>query len=275
MRPTVGFWSGVTCLSIIIVGAICASVVAPAGPNVGNITERFTPPVWMTGGSRQHLLGTDHLGRDMLARLLYGGRISLAIGLGAVLLSGSLGVFVGLIAGYSGGLVDGVMMRLVDMQLAIPFLALAILVSAVLGPGVWNVVLVLAVSGWVLYARIVRASVLAAREFDYVLAARAIGATTFHILFRTILPNVVAPALIIGTLSVSQMIITESSLSFLGLGVPPATPTWGTMLSDARDYLAVAWWVPTFPGLAITITVLSVNLVGDWLRDRLDPRLNV
>ncbi|HLE04688.1 MAG TPA: ABC transporter permease [Anaerolineales bacterium] len=229
----------------------------------------------MGGGTKEHLLGTDHLGRDMLVRLLYAGRVSLLVGLSAVLISGSVGVVTGLIAGYAGGRVDATIMRLVDMQLAIPFLALAILVAAVVGPGVRNVIIVLGISGWVLYARVVRASVLVARNYEYVMAARAIGATTFRILVRTILPNVFAPALVIGTFSVSQMIITESSLSFLGLGVPPATATWGAMLSDARDYLEVAWWIPTFPGLAITLVVLNVNLIGDWLRDRLDPRLRV
>ncbi len=275
MKQSIGFWFGVICLAIIVVGVVGASVLIPAGPNVGDISARFTPPAWMVGGSLEHPLGTDHLGRDMLARLLYGGRISIAIGVGAVLLSGSVGVIAGLFSGYIGGFFDILMMRFIDMQLAIPFLALAILVAAALGSGVSNVVLVLAISGWVLYARIIRASVLSAREFDYVLAARAVGATTTRILFRTILPNVFAPALVIATLSVSQMIITESSLSFLGMGVPPATPTWGTMLSDARDYLNIAWWVPTFPGLAITLTVLSANLIGDRMRDRFDPRLNV
>jgi len=275
MRAPLGTWLSIVCLSAVTLGSLSVSLFSSEGPNVGDITQRLLPPVWMGGGTKEHLLGTDHLGRDMLVRLLYAGRVSLLVGLSAVLISGSVGVVAGLIAGYAGGRVDATIMRLVDMQLAIPFLALAILVAAVVGPGVRNVIIVLGISGWVLYARVVRASVLVARNYEYVMAARAIGATTFRILVRTILPNVFAPALVIGTFSVSQMIITESSLSFLGLGVPPATATWGAMLSDARDYLEVAWWIPTFPGLAITLVVLNVNLIGDWLRDRLDPRLRV
>jgi len=275
MRAPLGTWLSIVCLSAVTLGSLSVSLFSSEGPNVGDITQRLLPPVWMGGGTKEHLLGTDHLGRDMLVRLLYAGRVSLLVGLSAVLISGSVGVVTGLIAGYAGGRVDATIMRLVDMQLAIPFLALAILVAAVVGPGVRNVIIVLGISGWVLYARVVRASVLVARNYEYVMAARAIGATTFRILVRTILPNVFAPALVIGTFSVSQMIITESSLSFLGLGVPPATATWGAMLSDARDYLEVAWWIPTFPGLAITLVVLNVNLIGDWLRDRLDPRLRV
>ena len=275
MRAPLGTWLSIVCLSAVTLGSLSVSLFSSEGPNVGDITQRLLPPVWMGGGTKEHLLGTDHLGRDMLVRLLYAGRVSLLVGLSAVLISGSVGVVTGLIAGYAGGRVEATIMRLVDMQLAIPFLALAILVAAVVGPGVRNVIIVLGISGWVLYARVVRASVLVARNYEYVMAARAIGATTFRILVRTILPNVFAPALVIGTFSVSQMIITESSLSFLGLGVPPATATWGAMLSDARDYLEVAWWIPTFPGLAITLVVLNVNLIGDWLRDRLDPRLRV
>lgn len=275
MRMPIGLWLSVAVLGAMTLGSLGASIVAPGGPNEADISERLVPPSWQAGGTKAHLLGTDHLGRDMVVRLLYAGRVSMLIGVLTVLISGSLGVGAGLITGYAGGRVDAAIMRLIDMQLAIPFLALAILVTAVVGPGVRNVIVVLGISGWVLYARVVRASVRVARTYEYVTAARAIGATTARILIRTILPNVFAPAVVIGTFSVSQMIITESSLSFLGLGVPPATPTWGTMLSDARDYLTVAWWIPTFPGLAITLTVLSVNLIGDWLRDRLDPRLRV
>ncbi len=274
-RRPLWLWGSLGALVGLAAASILAPLLVPYGPNDGDIALRLAPPAWAPGGSPAHPLGTDQLGRDMLARLLYAGRISLAVGVLAVIVSGAIGVTVGLAGGYFGGLLDSAAMRVADMQLAIPFLALAILVSAVLGPGVRNVVIVLGISGWVLYARIVRASTLVVREQEFVLAARALGATTRRILTRTILPNILGPVLVIATFSVSQMIITESSLSFLGLGVPPATPTWGTMLNDARDYLTVAWWIPTFPGLAITLTVLAVNLLGDWLRDRWDPRLNL
>lgn len=260
-------------LVLLVAGCVAVSFVVPSGPNVGELSDRLQPPSLQAVATGVHPLGTDHLGRDLLVRLLYSGQISLTIGVASVFLSGTLGVLVGLLGGYFGGPFDYVLMRVTDMQLAIPFLALAVLISAVIGPGVLSVIAVLGLAGWVLYARVIRSLALTTRELEYVLAVRAVGATTRHILLRTILPNVSAPMIVVASLTVSQMIIAESSLSFIGLGVTPATPTWGMMLSDARDYLRVAWWVPTLPGVAITATVVAINVIGDWLRDLLDPRL--
>ncbi len=225
-------------------------------------------------GRTPFLLGTDGLGRDVLSRLIYGARISLLVGFIAVCIGGTLGTTLGLVAGYFGGKIDDIIMRFADIQLAFPFILLAIMFLVVLGPGLVNLVLVLGIGQWVTYARIARAQTIAQREREYVEAAHALGARTASIIFQTILPNILAPLTVIASFNVASVILSEASLSFLGLGVPPTVPTWGGMLNESRDQLiAGRWWLAVFPGAAIALTVLSFNIMGDWLRDFLDPRL--
>jgi peptide/nickel transport system permease protein len=264
--------TGALIFLVVLLVAIFAPHLAPHDPTRINIVQRLRPPM-LFGGSALHPLGTDDLGRDILSRLVYGSRISLTVGISAVALAGVLGVTAGLVAGYNGGWVDDVIMRVVDIQLAFPFILLAIAALAVLGPGLLNLILVLGVGNWVSYARIVRGEVLAIREKEFVEGARAAGAPTPPILLRHVLPNVVAPVIIVASFAVASTILTEAALSFLGLGLPPSVATWGSMLAEGREYLGSAWWLAAFPGLAIMITVLGINLLGDWLRDVLDPRL--
>lgn len=265
--------TGLVVLLLEIVVAAAAPIVAPYDPISQERGERLLGPGSVGESSgRVYVLGTDALGRDVLSRLIYGARVSLAIGFSAVLISAPLGVVLGLLSGYFRRLIDDVIMRIADVQLAFPFILLALAVVAVLGPSTRNIILVLGISGWVLYARIVRSRVLALTDQDFVHAARVVGCSDPRILFRHVLPNVVSPVIVLATFALAYMILLESSLSFLGLGVQPPSPTWGGMLSDARDYIAIAWWISVFPGLAIMATVLSVNFVGDWLRDLLDPR---
>ncbi len=260
-------------LAVVAVVAAFGPWLAPLDPARQSITSRLAAPLTDVQGVT-HWLGSDVLGRDVLSRLLYGARISLLVGLAAIAVGGVIGVVAGLLAGYFGGWVDDVMMRLADMQLAFPFILLAIMFLVVLGPGVGNLILVLGIGQWVTYARIVRAETLSLREKEFVEAARALGDGTASILFRTILPNIVAPLTVIASFNVASVILTEAALSFLGLGVPPSVPTWGSMLAESRDtLLANKWWLAVFPGLAIMLTVLSFNILGDWLRDVLDPRL--
>jgi peptide/nickel transport system permease protein len=260
-------------LSLVCLAAVAAPWLAPHDPREQILERRLLPPAWIDGGTWAFALGADHLGRDILSRLIYGCRVSLLVGVTAVLISGLLGVTLGLVAGYAGGRLDALIMRMVDVQLAFPFILLAIAVVAVLGPGLRNVIIVLGVAGWMVYARVVRGQALALKEKEFVAAARALGAPTSTIIVRHLLPNVLTPAIIVATFAVATTIITEASLSFLGLGVEPTTPTWGSMLSDGRAYIGRAWWLTTFPGLAILLTVLSINVLGDSLRDHLDPRL--
>jgi peptide/nickel transport system permease protein len=262
-----------TILALVGLTALAAPWIAPYDPRDQVLERRLLPPAWQARGTWAFPLGCDHLGRDILSRLVYGSRISLLVGLTAVAISGILGVSLGLLAGYYGGRLDTVVMRLVDVQLAFPFILLAITVVAVLGAGLRNVVVVLGVAGWMVYARLVRGEVLALREREFVVAARALGVPNRTIIPRHLLPNVLTPVIVVGTFSVATNIITEASLSFLGLGVEPSIPTWGAMLADGRAYIGRAWWLTTLPGLAILVTVLAINLLGDWLRDRFDPRL--
>jgi len=264
---------GLAILVLVTGSAVLASVISPADPLLQDVSVRLKPPTLEGDDGRSHLLGTDHLGRDILSRLIFGARVSLVIGISAVALAGTLGTLIGLVAGYRGGRIDDLCMRLTDTMLAMPFILLALAVIAVLGSSLRNIIFVLGITSWVSYARVVRAEVLTLRTREFVAAAQALGGGGRRILFRHLLPNVLAPAIVIATLEVARMIILESALSFLGLGVQPPTPTWGGMLADGRAYLSTAWWLATFPGLCIMLSVLGINLLGDWLRDVLDPRL--
>jgi peptide/nickel transport system permease protein len=255
--------------------AAFAPFVSPFDPLAQDIGQRLREPGWEDPEGRVHPLGTDHLGRDILARIIYGSRIALLVGLAAVAISGLLGMAIGLIAGYFGGRVDDFFMRLADVQLAFPFILLAIAVIGVLGPSLTNIIIVIGVSSWVVYARVVRSEVLSLREREFVQAAIALGSRDGRVLARHVLPNTFTPWLVVATLDMARVIVIESALSFLGLGVQPPTPTWGGMLADGRVYLSTAWWLATFPGLAILVTVLGINLFGDGLRDTLDPRLKM
>ncbi len=266
---------GVCILVLVLFAALTAPWVAPYDPNDQSLRRRLMPPAWQEKGTWDHPLGTDHLGRDLFSRVMYGARISLLVGFSTVIISGTIGVLLGLLAGYYGGKFDTLIMRLVDIQLAFPFVLLAISVVAVVGAGLRNVIIVLGIAGWMVYARIVRGEVLSIREREFVEASRAIGVRDHRILFRHIFPNFLAPVIVITTFSIANVIILEAALSFLGVGVEPRIPTWGNMLYDGREYLSTAWWMATFPGLAIMLTVLGINLIGDWLRDILDPRLKV
>jgi peptide/nickel transport system permease protein len=259
----------------VLLGAVFAPLVSPFDPLEQDIGQRLREPGWQDEQGRMHPLGTDHLGRDILARIIFGARIALVVGLAAVVISGVIGMIVGLVAGYFGGRLDDFLMRLADVQLAFPFILLAIAVIGVLGPSLRNIIIVIGVSSWVVYARVVRGEVLSIREREYVHAAVALGSRHWRVLLSHVLPNTFTPWLVVATLDMARVIVIESALSFLGLGVQPPTPTWGGMLADGRVYLSTAWWLATFPGLAILVTVLGINLFGDGLRDTLDPRLKV
>ncbi|MCC7107137.1 MAG: ABC transporter permease [Chloroflexi bacterium] len=262
-----------TYLVAVVVAAILAPAIAPYNPVETDVVHRLIPPIW-TSGDVSHLLGTDQLGRDILSRIIHGARISLVTGLASVLIQSTVGMLCGLFAGYYRR-IDNVLMRIADVQLSIPFLILALAVITVLGPGLNNVILVLGLTGWVGYARVIRGQVLSIREREFTEAARALGASNTRIIFRHIMPNVFAAGMVIGTLQTASMITAEASLSYLGLGVQPPTPAWGVMVADGRDLIALAWWVATLPGLAILVTVVAINLLGDWLREALDPRLKL
>jgi len=276
LRPLLRSWlrlAGVIVLLLVVLIALTAPLIAPQDPNAGDLVSRLAPPYVFGGDNPAYPLGTDGLGRDILSRMIYGSRVSLLVGLSSVAIGGTLGVVLGLLTGYYGGRLDAIVMRLADIQLAFPFILLAIAVLAVLGQGLWNVILVLGFGGWVGYARVVRGQVLAQKQRDYVLAARTLGVPNRTIIFRHLLPNCITPAIVIATFAVAANIIAEAGLSFLGLGVNVEIPTWGSMLADGRTYLDTAWWLATFPGLAIFLVVLSINLIGDWVRDLLDPRM--
>jgi peptide/nickel transport system permease protein len=253
--------------------AMVAPALAPTDPVRNDLLARLAPPAWVEGGSWQHPLGTDTLGRDVVSRLLYGARVSLIVGFSAVVVAGVLGLALGLAAGYYGGRIDEALMRVGDVQLAFPALVLAIAVLAVVGSGLGSIVLVLGVTGWVTYARIARGETLSLRHREFVEGARALGAGDAAILWRHVLPNVLPSITVVATFSVARTIIAEASLSFLGLGLPPPAPSWGAMLDEGRNYLTTGWWLALFPGLAILAVVLGINVVGDWLRDTLDPRV--
>ena len=266
---------GLAVVAVVILSAVGAPLVTVFDPIEQDINQRLREPGWRNAAGQAHVLGTDHLGRDILARIIYGSRVALVVGLSAVLISGVLGMAIGLVSGYFGGKVDDFFMRLADIQLAFPFILLAIAVIGVLGPSLRNIIVVIGVSSWVVYARVVRGEVLSIREREFVQAAIALGSRDGRVVLRHVLPNAFTPWLVVATLDMARVIVIESALSFLGLGVQPPTPTWGGMLADGRVYLSTAWWLATFPGLAILVTVLGINLLGDGLRDTLDPRLKI
>jgi len=260
-------------LALVVASAILAPAITPYDPAASEVTKRLLPPVWIGGGSSAHLLGTDQLGRDVFARLVYGSRISLTVGLSTVVISAALGSGIGIAAGYYEGRLGAALMRIADIQLAFPFVLLAIAIVAVLGVGLLNVILILGIAGWVFFGRLARSQVLSIKQREYIEAARALGVGEAGIVRRHILPNLLTPVIVLATATVANNIVVEASLTFLGLGVQPDLPSWGNMLAGSRDYLNVAWWMSVFPGLALTLTVLTVNLLGDWLRDYLDPIL--
>jgi peptide/nickel transport system permease protein len=266
---------GAIVLALVVAVAIFAPLVAPHDPYQQVPWEARKPPLTVTATTKRFVvLGTDQLGRDVLSRIVYAARVTLLVALTAVLLSGLIGVIVGAVSGYFGGWIDAICMRLVDITLAFPFELLALSIVAVTGPGLVVVLVILAMRIWVVYARVVRGATLVVKERDFIRAAVAQGAGELRIVLRHVLPNVLTPAIVISTLYVGRMILIESALSFLGVGVPPPTPTWGGILGDGRAYVDTAWWIAFFPGLAIMITVLAVNLLGDWVRDHLDPKVS-
>ena len=254
--------------------AIFANVLAPHNPEVGVLGDRFRPPAWQTGGSAEHLLGTDHLGRDVLSRLIFGARISIIVGFMAVIVAGTIGTVLGIMSGYLGRWVDQVVMRTTDAWLALPALMLAIFLAAIVGPGVSNIIIILAAVFWTRYARIIRSEVLSLKERDFVRLAIVAGCSKRTIMLKHILPNVINTAIVLGTLQLGIVIIAEASLSFLGVGVPPPQPAWGLMLADGKKgMMAGYWWLTVLPGSCLALMVLSANLLGDWLRVKLDPQL--
>jgi peptide/nickel transport system permease protein len=272
VRNPINFFSMLIVI-IVLVSALGASFLSPHDPATQSLRLRLKPPIWQEGSEPGYILGTDALGRDMLSRIIYGARISLIVGVASVLIQGGIGVFLGLIAGYYGKRLDDLIMRLADVQQAIPFLILAVAVAAVLEASLINIIIILGFTGWVTYGRVVRGEVLSLRKREFVEAAKALGGSNLRIIGQHILPNVIGSVTVIGTLTVSRMILAEASLSFLGMGVPPPASSWGGMVADGRDYIVTGWWVSILPGMAIFFTVLAINLLGDWLREALDPTL--
>jgi len=265
--------AGALVFALLVLAAACANLIAPHDPVAQNIPKQFQEGFWKYGLSTSYLLGSDALGRDVLSRLLFGARVTVLVASLAVLMALLAGITTGLAAGFYGRMVDNILMRLMDVLLAFPTLILAIAIIAILGPGISNAILAIGIVYTPAIARVVRSSVLAVKEEDYVLAARAVGSRSLRIILRHVLPNVIGPTAVYGTLGIASAILDTSFLGFLGLGVQPPTAEWGTMLSDSRDYIALGyWWIAVFPGLIISITVLAVNLMGNGLRDAVDPR---
>jgi len=259
-------------LLLMLGAAIFASQLAPYDPLQTSLSQRLSPPAF-AGGTDAHLLGTDKLGRDVLSRIIFGARVSLSVSLLVILVTATIGTALGILGGYLGGWVDGLLMRITDISLAFPGILIALLLAVTLGPSFTTVVLAVSLLGWAPYARLIRGDVLKLRNADFVLQARIIGCSPMRIMLTHIFPNIVNPLLILATLSVGLIILVESALSYLGAGIPPPTATWGSMVSDGRGLIDTAWWISFFPGLAIGLVVLAGNFLGDWLRDRLDPRL--
>lgn len=268
---TVGFF---IVFSVVFV-AIFADVLAPHNPAQNNLSDMLKPPAWLDGGSMNYLLGTDNLGRDIFSRILVGARVSLLVGVFSVILAGLIGIVVGLLAGYYGGFVDNILMRVVDSFLAIPSILFILVVLSVFDPSLFVLIIVIGFTNWVTYARVVRGEVLSIKEREFVKASKSIGTSNIIIMIKHVLPNILSSFIVISTLSVATTIVLEASLSFLGLGIQPPDVSWGGMLTDGRNYLATNWWLATFPGIAITVTVLGIIFLGDWLRDVLDPRTQI
>ena len=253
--------------------ALLANALSPADPEEQSLRQRFTPPVWEERGTWKHVLGTDRLGRDLLSRIIWGSRVSLTAGVLTVLLASAFGAGIGLVAGYHGGRVDAALMRITDATMSFPVILLALILAVTIGPSFVNVVVAIAVILWARYARVIRGQVLTLMELDFITQARIAGASAGRIILRHLLPNTFNTLMVLVTLQVGYVIIVEASLSFLGAGIPPPTPAWGSMISEGREYVTSAWWASFFPGLAILLVVLAFNLIGDWLRDTLDPKL--
>jgi peptide/nickel transport system permease protein len=258
---------------LLVVPAVLAPLVAPYDPLKGSLAKRLKPPVWQEGGSFDNVLGTDKLGRDILSRMIHGARVSLMVSLVAIFVGGIIGTALGLISGYFGGKTDALIMRLVDISLSLPTILLALVLVAAVGPSFGTVIGVLVVLLWARYARLVRGETFSIKHRDFIARARVAGASHTRIMTRYIFPNVVNSLIVLATLQVGYVILLESALSFLGAGLPRPTPAWGLMIADGRELIVTAWWVSMFPGLAIMFTVLALNLLGDWLRDHLDPKL--
>ncbi|ACZ37496.1 ABC transporter permease [Sphaerobacter thermophilus] len=266
------YWAlaAVAFLALVVLAAIAAPLLVSGDVNKPDYGVRLKPP--LTAG---HPLGTDQLGRDVFDRLILGSRISVTVGFASVVIAGVIGTLIGVIAAYYGGWIDSVLMRLADVQLSFPFILLALVINAIIGLGLRNIIITLVIAGWVEYARIARGEILALREREFVEAARVVGAGNGRIMLRHLLPNIVTPIIVISTLQVARFIVAEASISFLGFGVQPPTPAWGSMISEGMEYIFAAWWLVTIPGLALALVALAVNIAGDWLRDVLDPRLKV
>ena len=260
-------------IGVFVLMALLAGVLSPADPYEQSLRAKFKPPVWDEAGSWQHPLGTDRLGRDLLSRIMWGSRISLAAGVVTVLLASAIGAAIGLVAGYYRGRVDAVLMRMTDATMSFPVILLALILAVTLGPSFTNVVVSIAVILWARFARVIRGQVLTLMELDFIVQARIAGASGARIILRHLFPNTLNTLVVLITLQVGYVIIVEASLSFLGAGIPPPTPAWGSMIAEGRDFVTSAWWVSLFPGLAILLVVLAFNLLGDWLRDTLDPKL--
>jgi peptide/nickel transport system permease protein len=277
-RVPVVVWICAAVLVLMLLFAIMAPFIAPQSPFDQSLMLRLKPPIWMDEGEAGYLLGTDEVGRDILSRMIYGAQISLSVGLVGVVIGSVTGTVLGMLAGYFSGAMDEIIMLLADMQLAFPFILLAIAIIAVLGPDPsgeipWKLIVIVGISGWMTYARVCRGVVLTLKEREFVQSVRALGGSDVRILFRHILPNILSPVIVLATLDLARLIILESTLSFLGLGVQPPSPSWGGMLGQGRQYLDTAWWLSTFPGLAIMMTTLAISRGGDWVRDMLDPTL--
>jgi peptide/nickel transport system permease protein len=265
-------WIPLVILATVLIAAIGGESFAPHDPNALNLGVAFKPPCWQAGGSYEYLLGTDNLGRDVLSRIIAGARVSAIVSLYAIVFSGAIGTMLGIVAGYFGGIVDMIIVRIAEIKMAIPGLALALILSATMDPGLSTVIVVIVLTYWTWYARIIRSEILSLRERDYVAFAKVAGVSSLTIFFRHLLPNIFNTLIVLMTLQVGQVILFEASLSFLGLGIQAPETSWGLMLADARQYITYAWWGITMPGIAIMLTCLSSNLTGDWLRDLLDPK---
>ena len=260
-------------LLFLVIPAVFAPQIAPHDPLKGSLSKRLKPPVWAQGGSIEYPLGTDKMGRDILSRIIYGSRVSLMVSFMAIFVSGSIGTTLGLISGYFGGKLDALIMRLVDISSSLPTILIALVLVSAVGSGFGPVITVIAVLYWARYARLVRAETLSIKEQDFIARARVAGASHTRMMARYVFPNVVNSLVVLATLQVGAVILLESTLSFLGVGIPRPTPAWGVMVADGRELIVTAWWVAMFPGVAIMLTVLALNLFGDWLRDHLDPKL--